>query len=122
MWRGRDPARNLELVATHDELTIPGLQMPGYMAFDSHGHFDVVNRGNPRSWCRTGTGASYGGGASGARSLGIFDFLGGPADPRSALGGTDLAADGSVYVVESAGKRVQRFTTGDLPQSFGGGR
>jgi hypothetical protein len=56
MWRGRDPVRNLELVATHDESTIPDLQMLGYMAFDSHGHFDVVKGGNPRSWRRTGTG------------------------------------------------------------------
>ena len=27
----------LELVATHDESTIPGLAIPGYMAFDSRG-------------------------------------------------------------------------------------
>jgi DNA-binding beta-propeller fold protein YncE len=36
----------LELVATHTAATIPGLQTPGYMAFDSQGQLYVVNSGD----------------------------------------------------------------------------
>jgi DNA-binding beta-propeller fold protein YncE len=104
----------LKLVATHDASTIRGLQIPGYMAFGSDGHLYIVNGGNSeilvldkdghviRRWGKRGT------------KPGQFDFLRDPADPRSPLGGIALA-DGSVYVVESAGKRVQHLTAEGRP-------
>lgn len=110
----------LELVATHDKSTIPGLQVPGYMDFDSQGQLYIVNSGNSeilvlgsdgrvkRRWGKRGT------------KPGQFDFLRDRTDPDSPLGGIAVAADGSVYVVESGAKRVQQLTAeGRLLASWG---
>jgi tripartite motif-containing protein 71 len=105
----------LELVVTHDESTIPGLHLPGYMAFDGRGQLYVVNSGNSeilvinpdgrvvRRWGERGT------------KPGQFDFLRDPSDPDSPLGGIAFGVDGSVYVVESGAKRVQHLTTKGRP-------
>jgi tripartite motif-containing protein 71 len=105
----------LELVATHDEATIPGLQVPGYVAFDNQGQLYVVNSGSSeilvldsdghvtRRWGERGT------------KPGQFDFLRDPTDPSSPLGGIAVAADGSLYVVESGAKRVQHLTAKGRP-------
>ena len=85
------------------------------MAFDGQGQLYVVNSGNSeilvldsdgrvvRRWGERGT------------KPGQFDFLRDPTDPDSPLGGIAVAADGSVYVVESGAKRVQHLTAKGRP-------
>jgi DNA-binding beta-propeller fold protein YncE len=115
---GTDLSVQLELVATHDESTIPGLEVPGYIAFDSQGQLYIVNSGNSeilvldsdgrvkRRWGERGT------------KPGQFDFYRSPTDP---LGGIAVAADGSVYVVESGATRVQHLTAKGRPLASWGG-
>jgi DNA-binding beta-propeller fold protein YncE len=104
----------LKLVATHDESAIPGLQIPGYMDFDSQGQLYVVNSGTSeilvldsdgrvvRRWGEWGT------------KPGQFDFRR-DSNPDDPLGGIAVAADGSVYVVESGARRVQHLTAKGRP-------
>ena len=108
------PSVQLELVATHDESTILGLKIPGYTAFDDKGQLYVVNSGSSeilvldsegrvvRRWGERGT------------KPGQFDFAR-ESSPDDPLGGVAVAADGSVYVVESGARRVQHLTANGRP-------
>ena len=104
----------LELVATHDESTIPGLDFPGYMAFDSQGQLYVVNAGTSEILVLDSAGrVARRWGEWGTRP-GQLDFRR-DSNPNDPIGGIAVAADGSVYVVESGTRRVQHLTAKGRP-------
>ena len=97
------------LVATHGPADVEGLDVIGYIAIGPDGNLYVPNAGTSemivldadlavvRRWGEEGEGP------------GQFGFLRNE-DPNSALGGVDIADDGTIYVVEAGNKRVQRFS------------
>ena len=97
------------LVGTHGPGAVEGMDVLGYIAIGPDGNLYVPNAGSSeiivldadlavvRRWGEEGDGP------------GQFGFLRNE-DPDSALGGVDIADDGTIYVVEAGNKRVQRFS------------
>ena len=97
------------LVKAHGPADVEGLDVLGYIAIGPDGNLYVPNAGTSemivldadlavvQRWGEEGDGP------------GQFGFLRNE-DPDSALGGVDVADDGTIYVVEAGNKRVQRFS------------
>jgi outer membrane protein assembly factor BamB len=119
----RSPAATddaLELLSTWDATTIDGMDQPSGMDVGPDGNFYLVNAARNevlvldadgdvvRRWGDTGS------------TEGAFDFFREPGDPFSAIGGVAVAQDGSVYVADTANRRVQKFgPDGDFQLSWG---
>ena len=111
----------LEPMSTWDASTIEGLDQPSGMDLGPDGNLYVVNAlkdQDPRRGPRRQGGATLG--QDRGSTDGWFDFLRDPSDPFSAIGEIVTAQDGTVYVADTANRRVQKFSPdGDFLLNWG---
>ena len=99
----------LELVATYDAGDIEGLDVIGYIEAAPDNYLYVVSAASSEVIVLDGKGQVVRRWGEPGTELGQFDFQRDPADPANSVGGVAVTENGTVYVVESGNKRVQRF-------------
>lgn len=102
------------LVATHDFSATDGFYFCCYVDIDPDGRVVTPEGGRSEILVLDGSTIVRRWGAPGT-APGEFGFVRRPGDPESAIGGIDVMADGSTYVVEAGNKRVQRFSASGEP-------
>jgi TRAP-type C4-dicarboxylate transport system substrate-binding protein len=111
---------SLELVATWDVTTTPGMDNPGGMDFAADGSLVLANTSTNEILVLDSSGHEMRRFGESGSGEGQLDFLRDKSDPGSAIGGVAVAADGSIYVADSANRRVQQFDAdGGFVRSWG---
>jgi diacylglycerol O-acyltransferase / trehalose O-mycolyltransferase len=102
-------ARVLDLVASWDATTIPGLSYPTGMDIAPDGRLYVVNGGAGEILVLDADGSVVRRFGEPGQGDGQLDFVRDKSDLGSAYGGVTVAPDGSIYVADTANRRVQQF-------------